>query len=165
MELLPGGDLTVVGDRGANLSGGQKARVSLARCAGYLWTISFLCRHAREINAAFVPPEPSIRMQTSTCWTILSAPWTPRWDDTSLNSEGVFFSPRKFFCGKNNFFILKGVNILNFSRCICGLLKRKPRILVTHQLQYLKAADEIVVLKEVRPRVCVCMYMRVWWCS
>lgn len=34
-------------------------------------------------------------------------------------------------------------------RCICGLLKNKPRILVTHQLQYLKAADQIVVLKEV----------------
>lgn len=38
---------------------------------------------------------------------------------------------------------------LFFFRCICGLLKKKPRILVTHQLQYLKAADEIVVLKEV----------------
>lgn len=34
-------------------------------------------------------------------------------------------------------------------RCICGLLKNKPRILVTHQLQYLQAADEIIVLKEV----------------
>lgn len=34
MDLLPGGDLAIVGDRGANLSGGQKARVSLARCAG-----------------------------------------------------------------------------------------------------------------------------------
>lgn len=35
------------------------------------------------------------------------------------------------------------------ARCICGLLKKKPRILVTHQLQYLKAADQILVLKEV----------------
>lgn len=34
MDLLPGGDLAMVGDRGANLSGGQKARVNLARCAG-----------------------------------------------------------------------------------------------------------------------------------
>ncbi|TNN29575.1 Multidrug resistance-associated protein 4 [Liparis tanakae] len=63
LDLLPGGDLAMVGDRGANLSGGQKSRVSLARC-------------------------------------------------------------------------------------ICGLLRKKPRILVTHQLQYLKAADEIVVLKQ-----------------
>lgn len=55
-------------------------------------------------------------------------------------------------------FILQGVNIFTFSRCICGLLKRKPRILVTHQLQYLKAADEIVVLKEVGVCVCVCAY-------
>uniref|UniRef100_A0A6Q2WSZ5 Cystic fibrosis transmembrane conductance regulator n=1 Tax=Esox lucius TaxID=8010 RepID=A0A6Q2WSZ5_ESOLU len=31
MELLPEGDLTVIGDRGATLSGGQKARINLAR--------------------------------------------------------------------------------------------------------------------------------------
>ena len=34
-------------------------------------------------------------------------------------------------------------------RCINGVLKNKPRILVTHQLQYLQAADKILVLKEV----------------
>lgn len=42
------------------------------------------------------------------------------------------------------------IQIFVFFRCICGLLRKKPRILVTHQLQYLKAADQIVVLKEVR---------------
>ncbi|KAK5861056.1 hypothetical protein PBY51_022480 [Eleginops maclovinus] len=35
-----------------------------------------------------------------------------------------------------------------FEECICGLLRKKPRILVTHQLQYLKAVDQIVVLKQ-----------------
>ena len=38
---------------------------------------------------------------------------------------------------------------LVLSRCICGILKKSPRILVTHQLQYLEAADQILVLKEV----------------
>lgn len=31
MKVLPGGDLTEVGERGVNLSGGQKQRISIAR--------------------------------------------------------------------------------------------------------------------------------------
>ena len=35
-----------------------------------------------------------------------------------------------------------------FQKCIRGFLKDKAVVLVTHQLQYLKEADEIVVLKQ-----------------
>ena len=31
LDLMPDGDLTLIGERGGNLSGGQKQRVSLAR--------------------------------------------------------------------------------------------------------------------------------------
>ena len=35
-----------------------------------------------------------------------------------------------------------------FQNCIQGLLKNKAVILVTHQLQYLQDADEIIILKQ-----------------
>jgi ABC-type transport system involved in cytochrome bd biosynthesis fused ATPase/permease subunit len=39
--------------------------------------------------------------------------------------------------------------ILSIFRCICGTLKDKTRVLVTHQVQFLKKADLIVVMKDV----------------
>ncbi|KAJ8012699.1 hypothetical protein DPEC_G00045600 [Dallia pectoralis] len=92
LELLPGGDLEVIGDRGATLSGGQKARVNLARAVYQDADIYLLDDPLSAVDAEV---------------------------------------------GKHL-----------FEQCICGLLRNKPRILVTHQLQYLKAADQILVLKE-----------------
>ncbi|XP_044044179.1 multidrug resistance-associated protein 4 isoform X2 [Siniperca chuatsi] len=92
LELLPDGDLTLIGDRGATLSGGQKARVNLARAVYQDADIYLLDDPLSAVDAE--------------------------------------------------------VGRHLFEQCICGLLKNKPRILVTHQLQYLKAADQIVVLKE-----------------
>uniref|UniRef100_A0A3Q2W5N1 Cystic fibrosis transmembrane conductance regulator n=1 Tax=Haplochromis burtoni TaxID=8153 RepID=A0A3Q2W5N1_HAPBU len=92
LELLPDGDQILIGDRGATLSGGQKARVNLARAV-------------YQDADIYILDDP------------LSA----------VDAE---------------------VGRHLFEQCICGLLKNKLRILVTHQLQYLKAADQIVVLKE-----------------
>ncbi|XP_030637683.1 ATP-binding cassette sub-family C member 4 [Chanos chanos] len=92
MELLPDGDMTVIGDRGATLSGGQKARVNLARAVYQDADIYLLDDPLSAVDAE--------------------------------------------------------VGRHLFEQCICGTLKNKPRILVTHQLQYLKAADQILVLKE-----------------
>ncbi|XP_029941779.1 ATP-binding cassette sub-family C member 4 [Salarias fasciatus] len=92
MELLPDGDQTLIGDRGATLSGGQKARVNLARAVYQDADIYLLDDPLSAVDAE--------------------------------------------------------VGRHLFEQCICGLLRNKPRILVTHQLQYLKAADQILVLKE-----------------
>nr|XP_057907958.1 multidrug resistance-associated protein 4 isoform X2 [Doryrhamphus excisus] len=101
LELLPDGDLTLIGDRGATLSGGQKARVNLARAVYQDADIYLLDDPLSAVDAE--------------------------------------------------------VGRHLFEQCICGLLKRKPRILVTHQLQYLKAANQIVVLKE------VAYIVQDWW--
>ncbi|XP_041822005.1 ATP-binding cassette sub-family C member 4-like isoform X1 [Chelmon rostratus] len=92
LELLPDGDLTLIGDRGATLSGGQKARVSLARAVYQDADIYLLDDPLSAVDAEV---------------------------------------------GKHL-----------FEQCICGLLRNKSRILVTHQLQHLRAADQILVLKE-----------------
>ena len=85
------GDRTLVGERGVALSGGQKARVCLARAV------------YREADTYLL--------------------------DDPLSAVDVHVGRHLF------------------SKCIRGLLKSKAVILVTHQLQYLQEADEILVLK------------------
>lgn len=90
IEMFTNKDRTMVGERGINLSGGQRARINLAR--------------ALYIDAdIYLLDDP------------LSAV------DAHVGSRIV-------------------------DECICGFLKGKTRILVTHQIQYLKVADEIIVM-------------------
>ncbi|NXI28798.1 MRP4 protein, partial [Sterrhoptilus dennistouni] len=89
LELLANGDLTVIGDRGATLSGGQKARVNLARLDADIYLL----------------------------------------DDplSAVDAE---------------------VGRHLFEKCICQALNQKISVLVTHQLQYLRAANQILILKD-----------------
>ncbi|XP_055309579.1 probable multidrug resistance-associated protein lethal(2)03659 isoform X2 [Sitodiplosis mosellana] len=97
LELLPYADLTIVGERGISLSGGQKARVSLARA---------IYRHA-DIYLL---------------------------DDPLSAVDSVV-----------------GKHI--FDNCIKEFLKDKICILVTHQEQYLKASNHIVLMDMGRVQV------------
>eukprot|EP00123_Amoebidium_parasiticum_P016908 comp23635_c0_seq1/m.40294 comp23635_c0_seq1/g.40294 ORF comp23635_c0_seq1/g.40294 comp23635_c0_seq1/m.40294 type:complete len:1411 (-) comp23635_c0_seq1:61-4293(-) len=92
--LFPDGDMTELGERGINLSGGQKARISLARAAYFDADVYLL--------------------------------------DDPLSAVDAHVGRRLF------------------EDCICGYLKDKCRILVTHQLQYLPRCDNILVLQNGR---------------
>uniref|UniRef100_A0A673TNA9 Multidrug resistance-associated protein 4 n=1 Tax=Suricata suricatta TaxID=37032 RepID=A0A673TNA9_SURSU len=92
LQLLEDGDLTVIGDRGATLSGGQKARINLARAVYQDADIYLLDDPLSAVDAE--------------------------------------------------------VGRHLFELCICQTLHEKVTILVTHQLQYLKAASQILILKD-----------------
>ncbi|NXR48113.1 MRP4 protein, partial [Hippolais icterina] len=92
LELLANGDLTVIGDRGATLSGGQKARVNLARAVYQDADIYLLDDPLSAVDAE--------------------------------------------------------VGRHLFEKCICQALRQKISVLVTHQLQYLHAANQILILKD-----------------
>ncbi|XP_044268658.1 ATP-binding cassette sub-family C member 4-like [Tribolium madens] len=93
-KQFPQGDKTVVGERGVSLSGGQRARINLARAV-------------YKGGDVFLLDDP------------LSAV------DTHVGRH-------------------------LFEKCILKYLGSKTRVLITHQLQYLKKADHIVVLNEGR---------------
>ncbi|KAL6768590.1 hypothetical protein ACKKBF_B11340 [Auxenochlorella protothecoides x Auxenochlorella symbiontica] len=94
VAALPAGDATEIGEKGVNLSGGQRHRVALAR-------------------ACFADADVYLL-------------------DDPLSAVDAHV----------------GRHLL--SSCICGLLAGKTRVLVTHQLQYLPAADVVIVLQDGR---------------
>ncbi|KAG5892952.1 hypothetical protein JTB14_015003 [Gonioctena quinquepunctata] len=91
-SLLPYGDRTIVGERGISLSGGQRARVNLARCVYKQADIYLL--------------------------------------DDPLSAVDIHVGQQLF------------------EGCIKKFLGDKVVILITHQLQYLKRADHIVIMNK-----------------
>ena len=92
IENFKGGADTVIGERGINISGGQKARISLARA---------------------VYSEADIYLLDDPLSAV----------DPQVASD-------------------------IFHNCICGVLKDKLVILVTHQLQFLTSCNKILVIKD-----------------
>ncbi|KAF9172456.1 hypothetical protein BGX21_005723 [Mortierella sp. AD011] len=92
ISLFPQGDETIIGEKGVTLSGGQRARVSLARAA-------------YRDSDVYILDDP------------LSA-----------------VDPK--------------VGRALFENCINGFLKDKARVLVTHQLQYIKDCENVLVLEQ-----------------
>ncbi|KAL4715253.1 hypothetical protein ACJJTC_007835 [Scirpophaga incertulas] len=89
-QQFPHGDQTLVGERGASLSGGQRARINLARAV------------YRQADVYLL--------------------------DDPLSAVDAHVGRQLF------------------DECIGGYLRHTTRVLVTHQLHYLKAADYIIIL-------------------
>lgn len=89
--LLPHGDKTIVGERGVSLSGGQRARINLARAVYKQADIYLL--------------------------------------DDPLSAVDTHVGKQLF------------------EECVAGYLREKMVILITHQLQYLKEVDHIIILE------------------
>ncbi|XP_072762869.1 ATP-binding cassette sub-family C member 4 [Anoplolepis gracilipes] len=89
-KQLPQGDMTIVGERGVSLSGGQRARINLARAV------------YRQADLYLL--------------------------DDPLSAVDTHVAKHLY------------------TKCITEYLHGKTRILVTHQLQFLKLADQIIVL-------------------
>ncbi|XP_026323582.1 multidrug resistance-associated protein 4-like isoform X1 [Hyposmocoma kahamanoa] len=89
-QQFPHGDQTLVGERGASLSGGQRARINLARAV------------YRQADVYLL--------------------------DDPLSAVDAHVGRQLF------------------DECINGYLRHTTRVLVTHQLHYLKAADYIVIM-------------------
>ena len=92
LNIFPDSDQTIVGERGVILSGGQQARISLARAVYADADVYLLDDPLSAVDAKV------------------------------------------------------GQHI--FQKCICELLSTKTRLLVTHQMSYMKMADQIVLLSK-----------------
>ncbi|RLW07898.1 hypothetical protein DV515_00003888 [Chloebia gouldiae] len=70
--------------------------------------------------------------------------WSGALGDKSLCGS-LFQLVRKLLSKK---LLLLAVFLQNFPQCICQALHQKISVLVTHQLQYLRAANQILILKD-----------------
>ncbi|KAI4565329.1 hypothetical protein MJT46_009672 [Ovis ammon polii x Ovis aries] len=138
LQFLENGDLTVVGDRGTTLSGGQKAQVSLAR-ALYQDADIYLLDDPLSAVDAEVSRHLFEQMQFQV-----------------LKQRTVFFSTCRINLSSSSPHPIIGstpIHVFTYCtfyvcRCICQVLHEKITILVTHQWQYLKDASQILLLEK-----------------
>ena len=142
LDILPGGDLTEIGEKGINLSGGQKQRVSLARSVYFDADIYLLddplsavdSHVGKHIFDKVIGPKGKLRKKVEYCWVT----GTPSY--TQLGVPVVAGEKLRYIFSNN--IVYTSVFFL-----FCFL---KTRVLVTHGISFLPQVDQIIVLQDGR---------------
>ncbi|CAI7846370.1 unnamed protein product, partial [Closterium sp. NIES-53] len=135
LALWPRGDASLVEEGGGNLSGGQRARVSLARAA----YASLHCKMTSESAYATLDccsATPQLHADSNGgCDNRHSNSRDNRSNDSSSNRGAP--PPVLVLLDDPLAALDPAIACHVFQQCVCGLLAGLPRIVVTHQVQYL----------------------------
>ena len=164
-QRFPNGDQTVVGERGAVLSGGQRARVSLAR-AVYVDADLYLLDDplsAVDFKVGRHIFEKCIKGLLGEKTRLL----TSHQEQHMKDADRVIVLHKGRVLGKGAVYVdavyvdadlsllddpLSAVDFKVgrhiFEKCIKGLLSEKTRLLTSHQEQHMKIADQVIILQK-----------------
>ncbi|CAL5032421.1 unnamed protein product [Urochloa decumbens] len=137
LHLFANGDLTEIGERGINMSGGQKQRIQIARSIYedadiYLFDDPFSAVDAHTGSQIFQVCSLVPKMQkTKYLVYVLRTPYID-----CLR----FFGQSRAYPNEIKNSILKD--------CVMGILEDKTVLYVTHQVEFLPAADLILVMRD-----------------
>ncbi|CAI5991998.1 unnamed protein product [Closterium sp. NIES-64] len=151
LQLLPGGDLTEIGERGVNVNGGQKQRISIARAVYsdadvFLFDdpLSALDTHvAKQVGCCIGPGvlEPGIQELGLRGERGVDMSGGQKQHISSYSNADVFFSDDPLSALDAQ--VAKQV----YDTCVRTELAGRTRIMVTNQLHFLPAVDWVVMVE------------------
>lgn len=156
LAILPAGDQTEIGEKGINLSGGQKARIALARALYQQCEVYVLDDCLAAVDSGIGGGkcgggkegwsiEYAHRFSTAFLWAVIftSFPSKVPQPITIFSTPSLYFPP--LLPPLLPPFPEVAKHILD--NCICGLLREKTVLLATHNLHTLERADQLLLLE------------------
>ncbi|CAI7763965.1 unnamed protein product [Closterium sp. NIES-54] len=154
LALMPRGDESLVEEGGGNLSGGQRARMSLARAA----YAALHCKMTFESTlksprAAYATPQAHTDGNGGSNSSSSSGNSGGNNSSSNRTSSSSRNAPRPVLVLLDDPLAALDPAVAShvFQQCVCGLLAGLPRIVVTHHVQYL---GRVLVLNGGRAAAC-----------
>ncbi|KAL0809378.1 hypothetical protein ABMA28_011576 [Loxostege sticticalis] len=163
LEILSHGDKTVVGERGASLSGGQRARISLARCVYqnadvYLLDDPLAAVDAKVAQAIYEDCIRGFLRDKATVLVTHHVHYARNAAVVAVMRNGKVNCIRGFLRDKATVLVTHHVHYARNAavvavmrngkvNCIRGFLRDKATVLVTHHVHYARNAAVVAVMR------------------